>query len=98
MKLKKSDKYRMVNLIGMDKNLWSIEDTSAEIPTYYNDIGRFENVKPVCDLLNELDMNMWYWEHSSNFWKENFERLKKENEDLKNELELLNSLVEFDTL
>ena len=32
-----------------------IQDMEAEILTYYNDLGEYCSVKPVCDLLNEKE-------------------------------------------
>lgn len=48
-----TEKYKIVFLNGLDK-LCSIEDTQAEIPTFYNDLSPdIGAIKPVCDLLNE---------------------------------------------
>ena len=47
-------RYKIVFLNGFD-GLCSIEDTEAEIPTFYNDLGYINHIKPVCDKLNEQD-------------------------------------------
>lgn len=47
-------RYEIVFLNGLDK-LCSIQDTEAEIPTFYNDLGHISTIKPVCDLLNEKE-------------------------------------------
>ena len=46
-------RYEIVFLNGLD-GLCSIQDNEAEIPTFYNDLGYVNHIKPVCDLLNEL--------------------------------------------
>lgn len=48
------EKYKIVFLNGLD-GLCSIQDTEAEIPTFYNDLGYINHIKPVCDLLNEQE-------------------------------------------
>ena len=58
-----------------DLHTCAIQDTTREIPTFYNDLGHISSVAPVCDLLNELnDDNKQY---------EELQRLKKENEQLR---------------
>ena len=47
-------RYDLVFLNGLD-GLCSIQDNETEIPTFYNDLGHVEAIKPVCDLLNEQD-------------------------------------------
>lgn len=61
-------KYEIVFLNGLD-GLCSIQDTETEIPTFYNDLGYINHVKPVCDLLNEQD--------------ERIQELEKEKEEYK---------------
>ena len=51
------EKYKIVFLNGFD-GLCSIQNTEAEIPTFYNDLGYIEHIEPVCDLLNEQDMEI----------------------------------------
>lgn len=65
------ERYKLVFLNGLG-GLCSIEDTEAEIPTFYNDLGYINHIKPVCDLLNEKE--------------EKINKLEKENEQLKKEL------------
>ena len=48
-------RYKIVFLKGLDGEC-SIQDTDAEIPTFYNDLSYIcSAVKPLCELLNEQD-------------------------------------------
>lgn len=48
-------RYKIVFLNGLDGNC-SIQDTYAEIPTFYNDLGCcFGAVESLCGLLNEKE-------------------------------------------
>ena len=69
----KDMRYRIVYLTGFD-GLCSIQDTEAEIPTFYNDIGNIDTVKPVCDLLNEQDerIKTLLEDNDHKFWKHQF--------------------------
>ena len=62
--IERKERYEIVFLNGLDK-LCSIQDTEAEIPTFYNDLGYINHIKPVCDLLNDKE--------------ETIRELKKEN-------------------
>ena len=46
-------RFKVVNL--RDYNICDIQDTSQEIPTFYNDLTyNFGSAKAICNLLNEL--------------------------------------------
>ena len=45
------ERYKLVYLNGITNNS-SIQDTDASVLTFYNDLGFYNAVKPVCDLLN----------------------------------------------
>ena len=45
------ERYKLVYLNG-NMNNSSIQDTDAPVLTFYNDLGFYNAIKPVCDLLN----------------------------------------------
>ena len=59
-----------------------IQDTDQKILTFYNDIGPLSRIKPVCDLLNELD-------------SEN-KNMKNSLEKIRHELVAISGLKAFD--
>ena len=96
-------RYEIVFLNGLDR-LCSIQDTEAEIPTFYNDLGYINHIKPVCDLLNEQDSKIQRYKLAYNklslYVDANFDEYmtqKKLNERIreleKENAKLLNSIV-----
>lgn len=54
-RLTENERYKVVFLNSID-GLCSIQDTDAEIPTFYNDLSYLcSSTRALCDLLNEKE-------------------------------------------
>ena len=93
-----TSRYKIVFLNGLD-GLCSIEDTEAEIPTFYNDLGYINHIKPVCDKLNEQDQLIYCLKTESDKYKILFSRkemdyinLRRTHMGLKDEIKELSGI------
>ena len=77
-------RFHLVNFRYSD--LWSIQDTYEDIPTFYNDIGDIGAVAPVCDKMNELNYECESLEQRLNQCKTDCAKLITENLLLKQAL------------
>ena len=69
-----------------DLHICAIQDTTREIPTFYNDLGHISSVAPACDLLNELNDECVFLVNQRNHLRNQRNHLREENDVLKQQL------------
>lgn len=81
------ERFEIVHL--RDWNVCDILDNAQEVPTFYNDLGRIESVKPVCDLLNSLD-------RENKEWKKQLKSLNKDEQltELREENQMFRNVIQ----
>ena len=86
------ERYEICFLTGLNGPC-SIQDTEAEICTFYNDLGYVQNIKPVCDRMNEQDKIIKELKKENTILKLENRLLKDANEDVELQLDYIQSSI-----